>query len=230
MFQPISDNKALSEKIISQITDAVARGDLKPGDRLPTERDLASQFHVSRTVIRDAVKTLSGRGILNVRHGVGIFVAQPSESELDVTSRILQQAALQDLFDIRKLLEAEGAAWAAQRRQPHHLERLRSIVADARQHTDQPEALSQRDAQFHMAIAEASRNLVMVKVMMALLDLLEKSRQDSLRIPGRAVASLDQHEEIADAIEKRDPERAKQAMLEHLDAVEQSIRRLYQKP
>lgn len=92
------------------------------GDRLPTERDLAREFGVSRTVVRDTVKTLAGRGILRVKHGVGIFVSVHSSANWDKES--LQGAALTDLFEIRKVLESEGAVWAAQRGKPHHVERM----------------------------------------------------------------------------------------------------------
>src|ERR671926_186475 len=135
-FKPIHDDEVLSDKIISQITDNVVQGHLKPGDRLPPERELAEQFGVSRTVIRDAVKTLAGRGILHVKHGAGIFVATSEENaigRLGALSDIfpLQGVGLRDLFEVRKVLETEGAGWAARRRNEYHLERLRGILKDA---------------------------------------------------------------------------------------------------
>lgn len=228
MFEPIHDNRALSEKIISQISDALVRGELKPGDRLPPERELAEQFGVSRTVIRDAVKTLAGRGILHVKHGAGIFVATSEENmigRLGALSDILpvQGAGLRDLFEVRKVLETEGAEWAARGRNAYHLERLRGILDDAYRHSDDPEVLSERDAQFHVAIAEASQNLVLVRVMLTLLDLLAQSRRESLSIPGRAQLSLKDHERIVEAIEAQRPAEAREAMLRHLTSVESAI-------
>jgi len=228
MFKPIHDNRALSEKIISQISDALVRGELKPGDRLPPERELAEQFRVSRTVIRDAVKTLAGRGIVQVKHGAGSFVATSEENmvgRLGVLSDILpvQGAGLRDLFEIRKVLEAEGAEWAARGRNAYHLERLRGILDDAYRHSDDPEVLSEKDAQFHVAIAEASQNLVLVRVMLTLLDLLAQSRRESLSIPGRARLSLRDHERIVEEIEAQRAGKAREAMLEHLISVESAI-------
>jgi GntR family transcriptional repressor for pyruvate dehydrogenase complex len=228
MFEPIHDNRALSEKIISQISDALVRGELKPGDRLPPERELAEQFGVSRTVIRDAIKTLAGRGILHVKHGAGIFVATSEENMLGRLGALsgifpVQGAGLRDLFDVRKVLEAEGAEWAAHRRNAYHLERLRGILDDAHQHSEDPEVLSEKDAQFHVAIAEASQNLVLVRVMLTLLDLLAQSRRESLSIPGRAKRSLEDHERIVEAIEAQRPGQAREAMLEHLTSVESAI-------
>ena len=227
-FNRIPDNRALSERITSQISDAIISGELKPGDRLPPERQLAEQFGVSRTVIRDAIKTLSGRGIVQVRRGSGIFVATAEETVMGRLGELasvlpLQGAGLRDLFDVRKVLEAQGAEWAAQRRSAHHVERLRGIVEDAYRSSEDLDVLSERDAQFHVAIAEASQNLVLVRVMFTLLDLLEAARRETLNIPGRPRLSLDQHEDILRGIEARDPEAARRAMLEHLTSVEQAI-------
>jgi GntR family transcriptional regulator, transcriptional repressor for pyruvate dehydrogenase complex len=225
VFEPVHDNRALSEKIIAQISDALVAGELKPGDRLPPERELAEQFGVSRTVIRDAVKTLAGRGILHVKHGAGIFVSTSEENaigRLGALSDILplQGVSLRDLFEIRKVLEAEGAEWAARRRNDYHLERLRGILEDAYRNSENIEVLSERDAQFHVAIAEASQNLVLVRVMLTLLDLLAQSRRESLSIPGRAKLSLKDYERIVEEIEAQRHEGARETMLEHLTSVE----------
>ena len=228
VFEPVHDNRALSEKIIAQISDALVSGELKPGDRLPPERELAEQFGVSRTVIRDAVKTLAGRGILHVKHGAGIFVTTSEENaigRLGALSDILplQGVRLRDLFEIRKVLEAEGAEWAARRRNDYHLKRLRGILEDAHRNSENLEVLSERDAQFHVAIAEASQNLVLVRVMLILLDLLAQSRRESLSIPGRAKLSLKDHERIVEEIEAQRHEGARETMLEHLTSVESAV-------
>ena len=228
VFEPVHDNRALSEKIIAQISDALVSGELKPGDRLPPERELAEQFGVSRTVIRDAVKTLAGRGILHVKHGAGIFVSTSEENaigRLGALSDILplQGVSLRDLFEIRKVLEAEGAEWAARRRNDYHLKRLRGILEDAYRNSEHIEVLSERDAQFHVAIAEASQNLVLVRVMLTLLDLLAQSRRESLSIPGRAELSLKDYERIVEEIEAQRHEGARETMLEHLTSVESAV-------
>jgi GntR family transcriptional repressor for pyruvate dehydrogenase complex len=228
VFEPVHDNRALSEKIIAQISDALVAGELKPGDRLPPERELAEQFGVSRTVIRDAVKTLAGRGILHVKHGAGIFVTTSEENaigRLGALSDILplQGVRLRDLFEIRKVLEAEGAEWAARRRNDYHLKRLRGILEDAHRNSENLEVLSERDAQFHVAIAEASQNLVLVRVMLTLLDLLAQSRRETLSIPGRAKLSLKDHERIVEEIEAQRHEGARETMLEHLTSVESAV-------
>lgn len=232
-FESVSDNQALSEKIVSQITDAIVKGELKPDDRMPTERDLAAQFNVSRTVIRDAVKILAGRGMLRVKHGAGIFVATPEDAApgaLNVFSSLISAGGptLRDLFEVRHVLETQAARWAAVRAKEDHLQRLTEILEDAFRHARVPEILNDRDAQFHVALAEASGNLVLVRTMLALLDLLAASRRETLNIPGRAEHSLEQHARILSRVRERDPEGAQQAMLEHLESVECSLAEIHE--
>ena len=228
MFKAVHDHLSLSEKIIAQITDAVFNGELTPGSRLPPERELAEQFGVSRTVVRDAIKTLAGRGFLQVRHGSGIFVATAEESvagHLEVLSDtlVLQGTGLQDLFDVRKTIEVRTAELAAKLRTSDQVSRMKELVEEASRHLDEPEVLSKKDAQFHVAIAEASQNLVMVRVMLTLLDLLAKSRLESLSIPGQAERALQHHRRIIQTIEAQDPAEAKNAILNHLNQTEAAI-------
>lgn len=228
IFRTVPGSGSLGEGIISQITDAIIGGRLKPGDRLPPERELAEQFGVSRTALRDAVKTLAGRGILKVRRGSGIFVASAEETMMGRLGELsdvfpLRGAGLQDLFEVRRTLEVEAAGWAARRRSSHHVERLHGILENAARHFEDPRILSERDAQFHVGIAEASQNLVLVRVMLTLLDLLATARRETLRIPDRARLSLDEHARILEAIEARDTGGAREAMMDHLRSVESAI-------
>lgn len=225
MFEPISDNTAFSQKIVSQITDAIVRGELQPGDRLPTERDLAQQFGVSRTVVRDAIKLLAGRGILNVRHGIGIFVSESLKTFGEMDGALYSKdATIKDLFEIRRILESEAVLWAAQRATGLQLNQLQSILDDTAKHTDDLTLLGERDAQFHIGIAEASQNLVLVRLMLTLLDLLSESRIESLSIPGLPQQSLAEHQSILEVIKQGDGQLAKERMLAHLTRVETSIR------
>ena len=214
---------------MGQIQAWIAENGLEAGDRLPPERELAGQFGVSRKVVRDAIKTLSGRGILRARRGAGNFVADPQEGAPAGLAGTLA-GGLQlggegfgDLFEVRKVLEAQAAHWAARRRSDHHVGRLREIVEEAYHHADDPVVLNETDARFHVAVAEASQNLVLVRVMFALLDLLASIRRETLDIAGRARLSLDEHERIIEEIEAQDPEAAREAMLAHLISVESAI-------
>ena len=224
-MERVPESTALSERVIAKISDAVVSGELAPGDR-PPERELAEVFGVSRTVVRDAVKTLSGRGILRVRRGAGNFVADPQEGAPAGLGALAEGLSLGgegfgDLFEVRKVLEA--AHWAARRRSDYHVGRLRGIVEEAHRHADDHDVLNEMDARFHVAVAEASHNLVLVRVMFALLDLLATTRRETLDIAGRAQLSLDEHERIVEEIEGRDPEASRDAMLAHLISVGSAI-------
>ncbi|MDQ0189890.1 FadR family transcriptional regulator [Alicyclobacillus cycloheptanicus] len=224
MFQRVSDQTALSQKIIAQITDAIIRGELRPGDRMPTERDLAEMFGVSRTVIRDAIKILSGRGILDVKHGVGIFVSgsgSPSDNGLIIFEP--NELNLRDAFETRQVLEPQAASWAAERADESHIVRLQTIMEDAWNHKTDLSVLYERDLQFHIAVAEASQNLVFVKLMWTLLGVLKETRRTSLQIPHRPRHSLDEHTAVMKAIANRDPQQARVLMAAHLSQVKEAV-------
>jgi GntR family transcriptional repressor for pyruvate dehydrogenase complex len=185
VFKPVRDSRSHSDKIIEQIVDALLRGDLKPGDRLPTERDLATSFSVSRTVVREAVKILAGRGVVEVRHGSGIYIAADEATVLERLDQVnLQDALLIDLFAVRKVLETKIASLAALRRTGRQ-DHLREIVAEARLNAGDVAAVSLLDADFHLTLARASCNLVLIKLMLTVLDLLARSREQTLSVEGR---------------------------------------------
>lgn len=201
---------------------------LKPGDRLPTEREMAEQFGVSRTVVRDAVKTLSGLGVLEVKHGVGIFVVTPdSRSIARQLSGLLQykEDTINNLFEVRMLLETSAAAWAAERRTRENLDRLfenvrsHKLISDS----DDVRAMGELDRKFHVLVAESTGNPVIIRLMKNLLDLLVVSNQHTLTIAGRALQSVEEHEQIITAIERQDAEQARLAMTEHLTSVFESL-------
>lgn len=223
-FGYASDRIPIGQKLAAQISEEIAKGKFKPGDRLPPERELAIQLGVSRTAIRDAIKLLAGQGILNVTHGSGIYVA----SEDRVTSQIsnlltIRQGSLRELFEVRKLIEVEAAGWAAERSQPHNLEKIKSIVERANNALDNPGALARLDAEFHLAVAEAGGNSILLGVMLNLLDLLADARKESLSIPGRPARSAGEHNKLAEAIFSHDAAQARQLMWQHLASVEESI-------
>ncbi|QQE80488.1 FadR/GntR family transcriptional regulator [Alicyclobacillus sp. SO9] len=220
MFEPISDRMAFSQKIIAQITDKIITGELEPGDRIPPERELAEIFGVSRSVIRDAIKVLSGRGVLDVKHGIGIFVAKSRD---ETRQLVFTGEKIRDLFEIRQTLETQASAWAAERANTEYVERLKKTVDEALKDTSDLKLLAQKDAQFHVAIAESSQNLLLVKIMWMLLDALGESRQKALEISGRPIDSLQEHAAIIEAIELKDKEQARLLMHRHLTSVERSI-------
>ena len=131
MFQRIGRTDTLRHEVAEHIKKSIEEGKIKPGDRLPTEREMAEQFGVSRTVVRDAVKTLTGLGLLEVKHGVGIFVTTPDSKFIARQLSGLvsnENDTIINLFEVRMLLETAAAGWAAERHSEEDLQLLRENV------------------------------------------------------------------------------------------------------
>lgn len=232
MFKPlVTEHVSLYNRIVDEIKSALADGKLRPGDKLPPEREMCLQLGVSRTSLREAMKILAGKGIVIIRHGQGIFVADVNPKQLlDDLGRLLlrDQAPIPDLFEIRRLLETAAAGWAAERASAAQLEALTQVVSEARAGSESgkftPVNYERYDHRFHSLLAEATGNAVLVRVMDNLMDLLRQGRQSSLGIDGRPQQSITDHERILESVLQRDPGAARAAMFQHLDGVEASIR------
>lgn len=232
-FQPLNTSKrSLDKRIVAYIQRMIEMGELRAGDRLPAERDLAAQLGVSRTVLREALHTLAAYGLVDLQHGRGVFVAAGSAQAATqrLTLAMISEETtpwLHDLFEIRRTLEGAAAEWAAERATPQQIEELRANLSEGlafyRSQQVDAAAAGALDARFHAALAAATNNRVLMSLMAALVDELAIARERSLAIPGRALRSLHQHESVVMAIEERDATTARRAMLEHLNDVEQSI-------
>ncbi|HEX8732532.1 MAG TPA: FadR/GntR family transcriptional regulator [Ktedonobacterales bacterium] len=232
-FQPLNTPKqGLDKRIVAYIQQRIERGELRSGDRLPAERELAAQLGVSRTVLREALHTLAAYGLVDLQHGRGVFIAAGSAqaaAQRLTLAMISEETApwLHELFEIRRTLEGVAAEWAALRATPQQIEELRANLVEGLAIYHSPgldaAAAGALDARFHASLAAATNNRVLMSLMAALVDELAMARERSLAIPGRALRSLHQHESIVMAIEERDAAAARRAMLEHLNDVEQSI-------
>nr|BBH92043.1 GntR family transcriptional regulator [Thermogemmatispora argillosa] len=237
LFQPVQDEKrSLEGRIVSYIRDLVERGVLTPGERLPPERELAAQLRVSRTALREALHTLAALGLVEARHGRGIFVvggalqATAQRLSLALGAREGEEegvARIRQLFEIRRVLEGAAAEWAAQRAQPEQIAELQALLARDRalrtaEKVDRS-LISEVDGQLHALIAASTANRLLVLLMATLLDELATARSRSLVLPERIQRSLEQHVAIVEAIAARDPLAARTSMIAHLDDVEQAI-------
>ncbi|MFZ5642630.1 MAG: FadR/GntR family transcriptional regulator [Bacillota bacterium] len=230
-FQPVVTEKSnRSERIVSQIKNLMYEGTIRPGDKLPPERELAEIMNVSRTSVREAIKTLSAMGLVSIKKGHGVFV---SEANLgSVINRmgdalILKRDEIDQLFEIRKVLETQAAQWAAERATYEEMQALKELVEEAKEACNSdtnPEIVTTHDTRFHNTVVEASHNNVLGMVMSGMLEALGKVRQKTMRVPGRIVQSVLDHEEIVKAIMKRDGEAARRAMYNHIESVERSIK------
>ncbi|MDA8193923.1 MAG: FCD domain-containing protein [Thermaerobacter sp.] len=231
MFRPIAQNLSLRDQIVQGILAKIEEGTLTVGDRLPTERDLAIAFNVSRTTVRDALRTLVGLGVLSIQHGKGIFIQGDEGIAMGNAlwaPLVVKPDTVAALFEVRKTLETAAAGWAAVRAPLAQREELVALVHDVKGHVTSAGladfgAAALSDQAFHTALIIASGNPIAGRLMTNLLDLLQEVRQQSLAIPGRAWQSILDHEQIAEAILAGDAAAAAAAMMAHLSGVEQAV-------
>lgn len=231
-FLPVvTENTSRSERIVSQIKSLMLEGKLKPGDKLPPERELAEVMNVSRTSVREAIKTLSAMGLVVIRKGHGVFVSEANlESVINRVgdALIIKKDEIEQLFEIRKVLETQAAHWAAERATGEEIQYINKLVLEAKAACDHPdtrtEVITNHDKMFHNAVIEASHNNVLAMINSGLLEALSKVRAKTMTLPGRVSQSILDHEEIARAIMARDGNRASKAMYDHIESVERSIK------
>ena len=227
-FEKIQSEK-LSQAVVRQIEQLILRGILRPGERLPAERELSERLGVSRPSLRDAVADLQARGLLSTKAGAGIFVGDVlgsafSDALLGLFST--HEEAMFDYIAFRRDLEGLAAARAAVAASETDLSVISEIYAkmEAAHAKRTPEDEARLDAEFHMSIIEASHNVVMLHMMRSMFDLLRQgvfyNRSVMFRQKSTRDTLLSQHKAMLDAILARDPEAARAAVHAHLAFVE----------
>jgi GntR family transcriptional regulator, transcriptional repressor for pyruvate dehydrogenase complex len=218
------------EAVAEQIERLILRR-LKPGDKLPSERELAETLHVSRSSIRDAIRSLELLGLVEPRQGAGTIVRETSVDSMKPFADALKQRQemVTDLLDFREMLEPPLAARAAAHISPNRIVELEDILRRQEQKMLAGEPAIAEDAEFHYTIALASGNTVVLKVIDLLMDLLRDTRQRALQVPGRPQRSLNGHRRILDAIARRDPEAANTAMRQHIREIEHVVLKKFER-
>ena len=218
----------LYEQIVQQIEESVLNGSLKPGDQLPAERDLAQRLGVSRTAVREAVKTLREKGLVEAYSGRGTFVtdgtSQAARQSFDLMVKIGQQEGSPHLAELRLILEPGIAAMAAERVKDEDLTAMRDAVAVMERSQKDPEAYIEADLDFHLALAEAVANPLILSLIDSIVGLLREQRIKIFNVEGGPQRGQFHHKRILEAMERRDPEMARSAMRAHLEQVRQDSR------
>jgi GntR family transcriptional repressor for pyruvate dehydrogenase complex len=223
-FDVIRKDK-IGQEVARRIERLIA-DELKPGDRVPPERQLAEMFNVSRSSIRDGIHTLEIAGLLERRQGAGTVVRELSASSVvNPLSSVLvgKRQLVSELLDVRKMLEPGLAARAAANASPDDLAELEEILRRQREKVARGEPTIDEDSEFHYAIALAANNSVILKVLDVLMDLLRDTRERSLQVEGRLQRSFAGHRQILSALKRRDPEAADKAMRKHLQDIEEIV-------
>lgn len=231
-FRKISSDR-IATAVTGQIEELILQGVLRPGDRLPAERELAEKLDVSRPTLREALDDLSRRGLVATRPGGGHFVADILGSAFSpplIELFASHDTALFDYLAFRRDLEGLAAAYAAERGTEADRAVIDSIfqrmeAANGKRSPDEEAAI---DAEFHMAIVEAAHNVVMIHMMRSLYDLLVRgvwyNRRAVYAGPGYRAKLLEQHRAIRDGICGRDPDAARRAIEGHMDFVADALR------
>lgn len=211
----------IAERLLAQI----GAGHLRPGDPLPTERQLTQSFRVGRSSVREALRTLESQGVIKPVES-GAFVVADASTPLNHSLDLLltlQGATLRELFEVRKILEAESAALAATRRTESEMSAMAGAIEEMKESLQAQERYIEADLRFHLTIAAATRNRMTLHMMQAIRAPLQRALGSIYYIPGSPQRSIDQHTEILRAIRLGDAASARQRMREHLARVEGDI-------
>jgi GntR family transcriptional regulator, transcriptional repressor for pyruvate dehydrogenase complex len=223
-------SKKISEIVREQIEEMIRSGDLQPGEKLSSVVQLAEQFQVSRSAVREALSALRAVGAVTIRQGEGTFVNEYDFSGMYnplKTGQVISKQEMLDLFEVRKIIEAGAAELAALKRSDEDLEALNQALSDMKTATGESVGEA-ADVAFHLAVAAATGNKTMVEMMEQLSDTLRRTMFEARRVwlfsEQKTLSRLyEEHVHVYDAIAAQDPEAARQAMLSHLSHVEATL-------
>lgn len=210
-----------SEEVVRRLREMIHAGDLKPGDRLPPERDLARQLGVSRPTLRAGIRTLAAVGVFHSRQGAGTFVAEADASPALDANPLRLMASLHgfssdEMFETRIALEMAVAELAAKRASGDHIATMAEEVAEMFASLEEPEEYLVHDMRFHQTIAAASGNRILTALMNMVATILFETRSKTVHLALDLKESAEMHRQIYRAIRAHDPEAAGNAMREHL--------------
>jgi GntR family transcriptional regulator, transcriptional repressor for pyruvate dehydrogenase complex len=230
VFAAIRRQPKLADQVVEAIEALIAQGRLISGEKLPPERQLCEQFGVSRTAVREAVRSLEAKGLLEVRAGGGTWIRPPSAAPASQLLGLAMQVAgtgvtWVHVLEARRALEVQNAALAAERRTEKDLVDLRGAIHEMRARQGDAEGWARADVRFHDALAIATGNPLMPLLLGAMQDALVAARLQAHRLATTPPTALQHHQNVLRAVESGDVEAARQAMRDHLDESEATLTR-----
>ncbi len=231
MDEPI-ERRTVYELVAERLLEHISQRRLRPGDALPTERELTQVYHVGRSSVREALRMLQSNGLIKPA-GKGVFVVAEFANPLNHSLHLLltlRETDLRELFEVRKILEGETAALAAARRTDEDLAQMERAIVEMVEGLAAQDWYIEADLRFHLTIAAATRNRIALRMMQAVRDLLQRALSSIYHIPGSPQRSIEQHRLILDAIARRDAEGARRGMQEHLARVERDVQHMIAAP
>ena len=220
MSVPIINNPPRLQSQVRLLLDHIKDSGLKGGDRLESERELAKILGISRPSLREAIQILQVQGRLMVRHGIGIFVLDEADGEKLRDSLRAAQHRIEELFQMREILEAPAVEWAAERRTDEQLQAMKSAAHNLNNAiAENPidfDKVRKLDMEFHLTIVRSAQNQFLNQTLGTLQEILYRSMDNTLKLPGRIDASEHEHGVILEAIEKKDPISARLMIIQHI--------------
>jgi GntR family transcriptional regulator, transcriptional repressor for pyruvate dehydrogenase complex len=223
LFARVEREPRLSDKVAELMRETIINRQMAPGTPLPSERELGEQFGVSRTVIREAVRALAAKGIVEVRTGSGLRVASVDEATaLESLTWYIRGGRIEyaKVHEVRSTIEVEMAALAAERRTEEQLQALRDSHKRFQAVLDDVEQATVADVEFHALIARATQNDLFSVLLGSIGEALIEVRHETLAV-GSGKKTLQAHAKILACIERSDPDGARAAMRDHLNTVKQ---------
>ena len=228
MYTPIQSVRVF-EQVAEQIEKRILNGELRSGDRLPTERALADQFHVSRTAVREAMKILAQKGLVDMRPGRGTIVIDGSREAMQHSIGLMMKLKLgevggsENLVQVREILETEIAALAAARATDKEIAAMREAVKVMDESLQDADAFIAADNRFHEALAQATQNTLIFMLINSIVSLLSEQRKQIFEVEGGPQRGQIHHKRILGSVVSRDPEAARAAMRSHLRQVGEDV-------
>jgi GntR family transcriptional repressor for pyruvate dehydrogenase complex len=227
LYKAIQSSR-LYEQIVQQIEESIRTGELRAGSQLPAERDLAKQFGVSRTAVREAIKALQEKGLVDAFPGRGTFVTNGTSNSmrrsLDRLVKSGEESGQAYLVEVREILEPEIAALAALRADDEEIATMREAVTVMDNAAWDSDAYIEADLDFHLALAEAAGNPIVLSLIDSIVGLLREQRLRIFRVEGGPDRGQHHHRRILEAIERHDAPGAREAMQAHLSQVREDSR------
>jgi GntR family transcriptional regulator, transcriptional repressor for pyruvate dehydrogenase complex len=227
--QPIARRKTY-ELVAERLVEMIGEGVLRPGDALPTERELTDSFQVGRSSVREALRMLESQGVIRGANA-GAFVVAEAMNPLNSSLRLLfaldERAGLHDLFELRRILECEAAALAAERRTDEHLQEMDAAIEEMAGGLGdaQGDRFIDADLRFHLALAGATGNRLVLHSMHAVRDVLRRALMTVYTIPQSPESAVVEHRAVREAVAAGDAERARRQMAAHLARVQTDVER-----
>ncbi|MBS4179359.1 FadR/GntR family transcriptional regulator [Lederbergia citrea] len=228
--------KKLYEKVAEAIHDMIRSGQLKPGDKLDSVEQMAENFQVGRSAIREALSALRAMGLVEMKQGEGTYIKGFSSDQIAFplsTAILMNKDDVENLLEVRKIIETGTVASASKKRTAENLKAMEAALEEMKKANGNEELGEKADFDFHIAIAEASQNQLLVSLLNHVSGLMQETMKETRRLwlySGQTTTEklYEEHKEIYDAIIRGDGNSARKAMLEHLENVEKLLGKYFE--